>query len=193
METFKHKTLGTLTQCDYFGELRWEGDIELPAFSSFRFTRNGRSRRSKKVPFAIYCDDRPSASALKMLLNIRKSQKQLVKNICVTFFDDLRQQGYDDSGRHTGHGMWWSRDPVTVALSCREVLLKRLKRDRMWEPDDLFAVLYEPTIEIYPSTEDSKGNPRTLIDMAAEFEDEHGVSVLTDGKHVLNLGYSGEA
>ena len=89
--------------------------------------------------------------------------------------------------------MWWSRDPVTVALSCREVLLKRLKRDRMWEPDDLFAVLYEPTIEIYPSTQDSKGNPRTLIDMAAEFEDEHGVSVLTDGKHVLNLGYSGEA
>ena len=89
--------------------------------------------------------------------------------------------------------MWWSRDPVSVALSCREVLQKRLKQDRIWQPEDLLAVLYEPSIEVYPSMQDDTGIPRTLIDMGAEFEEEHGVSVLTDGKKVLNLGYSGEA
>jgi len=192
MPEFRHKTLGTFTQREEFDEIRWEIDLELPAFAAFCYMGNGKRRRSKKVPAAICSDDEPTKSSIKMLQTIKRSQKQLVKNICTTFFDDLRQQGYDDSGRHEGHGMWWSRDPVTVALACREVLLKRLKRERMWEPEDLFAVLYEPSIEIFP-TETVDGIPRTLIDFGAEFEDEHGVSVRTDGKRVLNLGYSGEA
>lgn len=192
MRVFSHKTLGVFTQREAFGELRWEGEIQLPAFAAFCYTRNGKRRRPKNTPVAIFCDDEPSKASLKMLQTITRSQKQLVHNICATFFDDLRQQGYDDSGRNDGHGMWWSRDPVSVALSCREVLLKRLKQDRMWEPKDLFAVLYEPSIEIYPSVVED-GLPITRIDFAAEFEGEHGVSVRTDGKHVLNLGYSGEA
>jgi hypothetical protein len=65
--------------------------------------------------------------------------------------------------------------------------------DRIWQPDDLFAVLYEPSIEIFPSMTDENGIPRTLVDLGAEFEDEHGVSVRIDGTNVLNLGYSGEA
>lgn len=43
-----------------------------------------------------------------------------------------------------------------------------------------FAVLYEPSIEVFPAMTD--GIPRTLIDFGAEVEDEHGVSVLADGK-----------
>jgi len=192
MTQYHHKTLGTFTQREEFDEIRWETDLELPAFAAFSYMGNGKRRRSKKVPVAICGEAQPTQAAIKMLQTIKRSQKQLIKNICRTFFDDLRQQGYDDSGRHEGHGMWWSRDPVTVALACREVLLKRLKSDRMWEPEDLFAVLYEPSIEIFPSDTDD-GIPRTLIDFGAEFEDEHGVSVRTDGKRVLNLGYSGEA
>jgi hypothetical protein len=194
MDAFSHKTLGSFTQREYCDELRWETDLELPAFSAFKYFANGKVRRSRKVPAAIYCDEPPPKPALKMLTTIKASQKKLVKNICDAFFRDLHQQGYDDLSRpDDGYGMWWSRDPVTVALSCREVLQKRLKQDRIWSPEDLFAVLYEPSIEIYPSIQDDAGIPRTLIDMGAEFEEEHGVSVLTDGKRVLNLGYSGEA
>jgi hypothetical protein len=192
MPEFRHKTLGTFKQREEFDEIRWETDLELAAFAAFSYMRNGKRRRSKKVPVAICSDDEPTKASIKILETIKRSQKQLVKNICTTFFDDLRQQGYDDSGRHEGHRMWWSRDPVTVALACREVLLKRLKRERMWEPEDLLVVLYEPRIEIFP-TETDDGIPRTVIDFGAEFEDEHGVSVRTDGKRVLSLGYSGEA
>ena len=192
MTVFHHKTLGDFTRREAFDEVRWENKLELPAFAAFCYTRDGKRKRSKLVPATIYSDDEPSKSAIKVLQTIKRSQKQLVKKICATFFDDLCQQGYDDS-RHDGHGMWWSRDPVTVALSCREVLLKRLKRERIWEPKDLLAVLYEPSIEIYASMSEDNDLPRTLIDFAAEFEDEHGVSVRTDGKRVLNLGYSGEA
>jgi hypothetical protein len=129
-----------------------------------------------------------------MLLKIRKSQKKLVHNVCQAFFDDLHQDGYHaESVPHSKFGMWWSEDPVEVAMSCREALLKRLKRDRLRQPDDLIAVLYEPSIAIYPSMMVSNSTPRTLINLGAEFEDEHGVSVLTDGSTVLNLGYSGDA
>lgn len=192
MTEFRHKSLGTFTRRERFDEIRWEIDLELPAFAPFSYIRNGKRRRSNKVPVAIYHDAEPTPAAIKMLRTIKLSQKQLVKNICSAFFEDLRQQGYDDSGRHKGHGMWWSRDPVTVALACREVLLQRLKRERMWEPNDLFAVLYQPSIEIFEADIDD-GIPRTLINFGAEFEVEHGVSVRTDGKRVLKLGYSGEA
>ena len=194
MDKFTHKTLGSFTQRDYCDELRWETELALPAFAAFKYCANGKVRRSPKVPAAIYSDEAPTKPALKMLTKIKTSQKKLVKSICDAFFRDLHQQGYDDLPQpDEGYGMWWSRDPVVVALSCREVLEKRLKQDRIWEPEDLFAVLYEPRIAIFPSMTDGAGIPRALIDMGAEFEQEHGVSVLTDGKNVLNLGYSGEA
>ena len=192
MIEFHHKTIGTFTQREKFDDIRWETNLELPAFAAFSYIRNGKRRRSNKVPVSIYNDAEPTHAAITILQTFKRSQKQLVKNICTTFFDDLRQQGYDDPCRHKGHGMWWSRDPVTVALACREVLLIRLKRERIWKPEDLFAVLYEPRIEIFPEDKND-GIPRTLIDFGAEFEDEHGVSVRTDGKRVLNIGYSGEA
>lgn len=194
MKTFEHKTLGCFTQQDYFGELRWQNEIDLSAFAVFKYYGNGKMRRSKKVPVFIYSASDPPHSAIKMLMTIRRSQEQLVKNICRAFFDDLHQQGYDDESiPHSRFGMWWSRDPVQVALSCREVLQERLDQDRIWRPEDLFAVLYEPRIEVFPSETDENGIPYTRVDMGAEFEDEHGVSVRIDGKEVLNLGYSGEA
>lgn len=194
MDNFKHKTFGTFTRHSDFDEYCWQGEIELAAFSAFKYSGNGKARRSKKVEVSIYCEDVPPKSAMKMLSKIKTSQTRLVKSICQTFFDDLHQQGYQDWPKEgDGFGMWWSRDPVAVALSCREVLQKRLKQDRIWIPEDLLVVLYEPSIEIHPNMPDAEGLPRTLIDLGAEFEEEHGVSVLTDGKQVLGLGYSGEA
>ena len=194
MNTFEHKILGRFKQTDYFGDLRWENDVQLSAFADFKYIRNGQVRRSKKVPVSIYSDSAPPEPAIRMLMKLRKSQWQLVKNICRAFFDDLHQQGYDDSPvPHSKYGMWWSRDPVQVALSCRQVLEKRLKQDRIWRPEDLFAVLYEPSIEILPSVLDEYDVPLTRVDFGAEFEDEHGVIVRTDGTAVLNLSYSGEA
>lgn len=155
---------------------------------------NGRARRSKKVHVSMFCDSEPPKAAIQMLLKIRKSQKKLVDNICKVFFDDLHQDGYhSETVPHSKFGMWWSEDPVEVAMSCREALEKRLKRDRLWQPEDVLAILYEPFIAIYPSETGDETLPRTLINMGAEFEDEHGVSVLTDGVKVLNLGYMGEA
>ncbi|MFO0916218.1 MAG: hypothetical protein U0795_24885 [Pirellulales bacterium] len=190
MATFKHRDFGSFRQHNRFGEVRWEAVVELPAFASFKYRSNGRQRRTGRVPTAICCDGEPTKEALKVLATIRKFQNRLVKNICNAFLEDLHQQGYVGvPGELDGYGMWWSRDPVAVALSCRDVLIKRRKRERICDPEDLFAVLYEPTIEIRIRD----GLPRTLIDMEAEFEPEHGVSVLTDGRKVLGLGYSGES
>ena len=194
MKIFEHKTLGRFTQQDYCGELRWQNEVDLSAFAAFKYLGNRQMRRSNKVSVSIYSESDPPKSAIETLMTIRRTQWQLVKNICRAFFDDLHQQGYDDESLpHSRFGMWWSRDPVQVALSCREVLQERLNQDRIWRPEDLFAVLYEPSIEVFPSMTDENGIPRTLVEMGAEFEDEHGVSVRTDGKEVLSLGYSGEA
>ena len=193
MSKFHHKTLGTFTRHEEPYEVRWENELVLPAFAAFSYTRTGKRRRSKKVPVEIRCDYKPTPSSIKVLQAIKKSQKQSVKNICTTFFHDLRQQGYEEPGHHGGYGMWWSQDPIDVALSCREALLKRVKRERMWEPDDLLVVLYEPRIEIYSLDSEDDDLPHTRINFGAEFEDEHGVSVRTDGKQVLNVGYAGEA
>ena len=56
-----------------------------------------------------------------------------------------------------------------------------------------YGSCYEPSIEIHPGIPGADGLPRTLLDSGADFEEEHGVGVLTGGKRVLNLGYSGEA
>jgi hypothetical protein len=194
MKSFQHKTLGCFEPTDWYGQLCWKTEIELTAFSAFKYCRNGRARRSKKVHVSIFCDSEPPKAAIQMLIKIRKSQKKLVDNICKAFFDDLHQDGYhSETVPHSKFGMWWSEDPVEVAMSCREALEKRLKRDRLWQPEDVLAILYEPFIAIYPSETGDETLPRTLINMGAEFEDEHGVSVLTDGIKVLNLGYMGEA
>ncbi|MCA9035862.1 MAG: hypothetical protein KDA91_12080 [Planctomycetaceae bacterium] len=195
MSTFHHKILGDFTFDENDEDPRWVAQCEFPAFAAFKYSSNGRVSRRRKIPVAVYGEMVPPKDAISVLMTIRKSQKKLVEGICRAFFRDLHQQGYEDlSALEEDYGMWWSRDPVAVALSCREVLLKRLKRDRIWQPEDLFAVLYEPSIEIYPDSDESGEDcPRTLIDFGAEFEQEHGVSVLTDGKSVLNLGYSGEA
>ncbi|MCR9197666.1 MAG: hypothetical protein NXI04_03385 [Planctomycetaceae bacterium] len=194
MDKFQHKTFGAFARHNDFDEYCWEGEIELPAFSAFKYSGNGKARRSKKVEVSIYSEEPPSKSAMKMLSKIKTSQKRLVKSICQTFFDDLHQQGYQEWPKEgVGFGMWWSRDPVAVALSCRDVLQKRLKQDRIWIPDDLLVVLYEPSIEIHLDMPGANDLPCTLISLGAEFEEEHGVSVLTDGKQVLNLGYAGEA
>ena len=191
METFKHRTLGEFKRIEEFDESWWRGSLDLPAFAAFRYLPNGKQQRRSKVPVEIFGEPPPSKPAMKVLSSIRTSQKRLVVDICKTFFRDLHQQGYDDlSAELEGFGMWWSRDPVSVALSCREALLKRRKRDHMWEPEDLFAVLYEPRIRIHPDLGEPDGPPHTVIQMGAEFEEEHGVGVVTDGKRVIGLGYA---
>ena len=63
MDTFTHKTLGSFKQREHFDEMRWESDLELPAFAAFKYYANGRLRRSSKVPVAIYCDGPPPKPA----------------------------------------------------------------------------------------------------------------------------------
>ena len=194
MGKFEHKTLGRFIQKDYFGDLRWECNVELPAFAVFKYCGNGRMRRSNKVPVCIYSDAEPPMCAIRVLQKIRRSQKALVHNILQAFYDDFwLHRSDDDPAPDRDSGMWWGNDPVEVALSCREALEKRLDTDRIYKPEDLIAVLYAPSIDVFPASSDDSSTPRTLVDLGAEFEVEHGVSALTDGKDILGLGYSGEA
>jgi hypothetical protein len=183
MVTHKHKTLGTFRREDYFGDIRWNTTLEIPSFASFKDYRDTKSRRTKKVDVHIF-QETPTKAAFAMLAKIKRNQKTLVKNIKLAFFNDFNGVGPDS-------GMWWRLEPVNLALSCREAMDKKFGRDRIHFPDDLDVLLYAPSIEI--SNENNSSSIRTLVDMGAIFEDDHGVSALTDGKTVLGLGYSGDA
>lgn len=184
-KTWSNAELGTFQLDDEYGETRWKGTVDLPAFSEFRFRGSRPFRGSSRVPLVFASHDEvlePSKPLVRLALKIVVNQEKIAKKIKAAFYDDIL-------GKGPHSGMWWHNNEEARAF-CGEVLAKRRKRREVESPDDFDVLLGEPAITIWDVTDPK---PFARIDFGSAFEDEHGAEAITDGTKILGLGYQGDA
>jgi len=167
--TLDHPRLGTL-HCD--DGCLWEGHITLPGF--------GQHGWSDELQIQIYVEDEgpPDPRALALLEPLVANAAALPDLIVDALWNEL-------SGGEAENGHWWARPGglETVNEGLDEPITKRDDLWRVLQPDALFV------------REDVHGDRQLTagVAFACDFEEEHGLDVLTDGTRVLGTGYALDA
>lgn len=177
--TWDHPQLGSFKFVD---GAWWTTTVDVPAFKAFAYDtgfRNApRSTGKHRLAFQAYEEtDLPSPQAIKLASKVLANQAKLVAIVTHALWDDF-------NGRGPGSSMWWHGDLAQVAEMTGE-------DQPPTGPDDLLALMQVSQITV---RKDVEGHDEPLVELSfhAAFDDEHGVSVLTDGETVLGMGSWGE-
>jgi len=168
-QKFDHPRFGTLRSVD--GDL-WEGKIVLLEF--------GQHGWSGALQIQIYGDDEgpPDARAFALLEPLVANASKLPDLIVDALWSEL-------SGGETENGHWWARPGglETANESLDEPITKREDLWRVLRPSSLFV------------RTDAQGDRQLIAGVAfgCDFEQEHGLDVLTDGTRILGTGYAWDA
>jgi hypothetical protein len=174
--SWQHPTLGRLE----FNRFGWGAVVDVPAFKRFSYdTGYPNARRSKgKHDLRLEAPGegrKPSAAVVKLALAVIENQAALVTEICRALWEGF-------NGRGPKSAMWWWGGLDEVA----EVMDDGIPRPA--DAEGVAALLQVSGIAIHG---ESKWTPRPVVEITfhAAFEEEHGVSVLTDGRKVIGTGY----
>jgi hypothetical protein len=177
MDKWTHPSLGTF---EFDGEA-WAANVNIPALKGFSYdtgySNAPRSTGKHEMKFdAQDEDDVPSGDALELALRLVDGQTQFVTTLAEALWRDFNGEGPEV-------GMWWHGNLEQIAESPDRPLRSA---------KDILPLLQVCEIRIRKGI---RGHRKAVIDMSfhAAFEEEHGVSVLTDVNSVLGVGYMGEA
>ena len=173
--TWEHLKLGRF---EYAG-MGWTRVVDVPAFKSFSYdTGYSNARRSKgrhELVFGAFDEsDLPSAAEVEVADRVLANHAALVGVVTQALWESF-------DGRGPGSGTYGDR--ATLAKSFKSHKLRPPAKAQ-----DLLAALQPCRIlvcEAFP------GHDRPMVELQfhSAFEEEHGVSVLTDGHSVLGIGY----
>jgi hypothetical protein len=160
----------------------WTRVVEVPAFKSFSYdtaySNAPRSKGKHKLIFGAFDkSDLPSPAAVAVAEKVLANHASLVGIVTHALWEDF-------NGRGPGSGIWWQGN--------LEAVNKSFTFDKLpvpTKPEDLLPVMQPAAIvvrEMFPGYE----SPMVELKFHATFEEEHGVSVLTDGQSVLGIGYN---
>jgi hypothetical protein len=176
--TWDHPKLGRFEYGDDGG---WMRLVDVPAFKAFSYdTGYGNAPRSKgKHKFVFAAWDKsalPSAAAVAVAEKVLANHAALVGVVTQALWDDF-------NGRGPGSGMWWHGNLERINKS-----FTFDKQPVPTKPQDLLPALNPAAMIV----RDFPGYPSPMVELKfhAAFEEEHGVSVLTDGQLVLGIGYN---
>jgi hypothetical protein len=176
--TWDHPNLGRFE----YGDNGWTRMVDVPAFKAFSYdtgySNAPRSKGKHKLVFgAIDESHLPSAADVTVAERVLANHAALVGVITRALWDDFNDRGPDS-------GMWWHDDLEAVAKS-----FKSHKLPPPTKPEDLLPLMQPSGILV---REMPPGYDRRMVELTfhAAFEEEHGVSVLTDGEAVLGIGYN---
>jgi hypothetical protein len=162
--------------------IAWISTVSMPAFKAFAYdTGYSNARRSTgKHELAFEADDEdetPSAAAVALADKVLANQKEMVCKVTEALWKDFTGQGPES-------GMWWhgDLDQVAEAMDADEPPAG---------PEDLLKVLQLSQVTVRKEVHGYK-KPVVELSFHAPFEEEHGVSLLTDGKEILGIGYSSD-
>ena len=168
--TFEHPRFGKFESDD--GGERWKGRVVLAGF--------GRYGWREELDIFFYRNEKgpPEARGFELLEPVVANGSGLPDLIVDALWKEV-------SGEEPENDIWWSRrgglEEVNEGLD--EPITKR---------DDLWRVL-DP-YSLFVRT-DRRGDKELVagVHFACEFEQEHGLDVLTDGRRVLGTGYALDA
>lgn len=175
--TWKHPKLGEFKP----GGFGWEAILALPAFKAFSYD-TGRSGRAKtKFSVSLEADQstgKPSARSVALLEKIVSNQEKFSSLILNGLWDEFNGDGPDTN-------MWWNGDLDAINEQFEGAGLPLAE-----EAADLLPAMRLANVAIYKL---QPGN-KTVADFIfnALFEQEHGLSVITDGKAILGTGFIGD-
>ncbi|MBC7806878.1 MAG: hypothetical protein H7145_12085, partial [Akkermansiaceae bacterium] len=154
----------------------WEGSVSAPGFDAFAHDTGYRNvdMAAGEYELGFEADgesDLPSEAAMAVAAGVIANPAALVSRITAALWDDFNGRGPDS-------GMWWHGDLDTV----REGIEPAPEG-----PDDLPQLMRLNRVVILKTIEEYR-KPVARLDFGAAFEEEHGVSILTDGQAILGAG-----
>jgi len=167
---WSHPNLGEFS----YEDEHWSKLISLPSFNKFKLNFNENKCNSDEISF--YSEDVdliPTINSIKLLNLILSNQEKISNMIVKVLWDDFHGTNYNS-------GMWWhgAFDEVFEYIEKKPT-----------SAEELFNHLSFSCVTINNSTEIDDEEPIAEISFEASFEEEHGVSVLTDGIDILGTGY----
>lgn len=165
----KHETLGTLKYDDLDED--WKGRVTLDA--AF-----GKRRWPRRLELQLPGDESgPDARAVKLAAAVLERSATLADLLVDGLWAELE-------GRETEATHWWGKRKGLAQVN------ENLD-DEGSKPiagrDDLYRVMRPHALFV---REDRDGVPTAGVAFHCEFEEEHGLDVLTDGRRVLGTGYA---
>lgn len=166
--TKKHPVLGTLTS---FGSREWRGKVTMPRFGG------GKWPRALDVAIRDFTPE-SEERALTMAATLVERSPELTELV----LDGLWREFSGDEPQGTA---WWSRNGALAKAN--EWLDKPLKKR-----DDLLGLLRPYSLFVRA---DYHGDRELVagISFHCDFDEEHGLDLLTDGAQVLGTGRASEA
>jgi hypothetical protein len=161
----------------HFEDSGWMIRLELPAFDAFN-PRLKRKRKINRYEISIINespDEKPTPPPIAVTRKLISNQKSLAKKVAEALWADFNGKGPDS-------GMYWHGDLEQVAQGIESGEPPRSAKD-------LYKLMQLHTIHVQRTSGKSK---RWLAEMNfhADFEEEHGVGILTDGTDIVGIGYS---
>jgi hypothetical protein len=173
--TWSHPKLGKFV----FDGIHWIKTASMPAFKVLSYdTGYSDARRSTgkhELAFKTHEEDEiPSPAAVALADKVLANQKELVDAAVTALWNDFTGEGPDSD-------MWWHGDLPRVAQA--------MGADKPPTSEkELRKLLRFSRLTIHKSTFHYK-RPIAELRFHAPFEEEHGVSLLTNGKAILGIGY----
>lgn len=170
MAEWSHPNWGEFSFQEHYG---WARTIELQAFSKFR---DGET----KIEIAIDADSEdeiPTTDLVSVAEKTVANHKSLIESGVDLLWNDFHGNGPDS-------GMWWRGDVDHIY----EILDGRFGDDVLGQPQGLYYILEKASLRIQGSGY-GYDKPCSIIGFESPIDIEHGIGILTDGVHVIGLGY----
>lgn len=177
--TWNHPTLGPFA----LESMGWTKVVNIPSFKACSYdtgySNAPRSTGKHRLTFAAFGEsDVPSSAKVALADRVLANQAALVDAIAAALWEDF-------NGRGPQSGTWWHGDLPTVAKSW-----KSLKLPPPAKAADLLAALQLARIIVRDGFPGHPVDPIVELAFHAAFEEEHGVSILTDGQSILGAGFN---
>jgi hypothetical protein len=173
---WRHPDLGVF----HFDDFGWVNAVPVPAFKAFNFGAK-RLKSPDTRPLLITAnspDELPSPAAVEIAKRVVENQAQLAGKVADALWADF-------SGTGPNSGMYWHGDLDQVVNGLESGEAPRSAKD-------LFKLLRLTQIRVHRANVTNDTGLYAELVFDAEFEEEHGVGILTDGSKILGIGYSGD-
>jgi hypothetical protein len=176
--TWDHAQLGRFT---YDGTV-WINTVSMPAFKAFAYDTGypNAPRSTGDHELAFEADNKrdvPSPAAVALAEKVLANQHEIVSKVTEALWDDF-------NGRDPSSDMWWHGDLQAVADAMGAGEPPR-------SASDVLALMQLSRMTILKRVEGYE-EPVVELSFHAAFEEEHGVGILTDGKEILGIDYTGD-
>ncbi|MBC7806877.1 MAG: hypothetical protein H7145_12080 [Akkermansiaceae bacterium] len=175
-KTWDHLQWGSFA----FNGYAYANKVAAPAFDAFVYQSKYSAPAPPTGSYELAFDaedesDVPSETAVALAAAVLANHAMLVPLVTTALWDDFNGDGPDS-------GMWWNGDLESVSEDIEPA---------PEGPDDLLKLMRLQRIVVRKKVYGYE-KPVATLDFNAEFEDEHGVGILTDGQTILGAGYSAD-